>query len=1007
MAGANPAMLIRVAANLAELRANLAEGKSQIETTTAAMQKLAASLDGGPLIQRAHNITAAINQVGISTLTAAQAATQLSVLDRALEKLTLTGKPIPPLMQETADKLRATGDAAKGATVPTESLNVSWGKLVGSYLTAEVILGAVTGAFHAFVGGIASSITAAGNAEKAHVQMVAALRSQGTALPSVITAYQGYATALQQTTIYEDDAIEGAEALLVQVGNVMPRDMKRALDATTNLASGMGIDLHAAVLAVSKAAEGNVTGLKKMGVTVDETKLKSEGFGAVLDAITEKFGGQAAALAGTYQGRLAQLANTWGNVEESIGRAITENATILKVMELVNGTIDRNTGELKNNLTVTTALSDVVILSVRAFSLFATTLDVIQTVGSGFIMGLRTVGMALGDVGIIAFQAARGLSMMQGNFTTAAAMAGPITALKTAVAELGARNETTTGRSVALGNTLQGMAATADGLAAELAKTRGMTVELADAADGGADAWTRQTAAVGANADALKKAAEEQKKYADSLANLNALGATSQEVLDSLDGTVLAGITYYIQRGAKVEDVARLYGLLPAKVEAVKAALEASDKTLKKTTEEFEAIASANRNLTYELRNLQVALPLIPLQSFAGYMAQMPGGLDRAANAAVNLGQVLKKNLNDVLLSVPGTIAAAFTGGGGLEGALKSVAAGIGAAVGGGIGLAVGGKMGSAVGSAIGSLAGPLVGLIGKLFGNNAEKELNPIREAFVQAAGGLATLNARAHEAGVTLDRVLNAKNPESYKAAIDDLNAALQFQDTAMQTLDATVQKYGFTIGELGPRFKQQKLDEQAAGLAQDYQVLIAAGITNVGVLEKMAPAMNEYLKTIQTAGGTIPLQLQAPLQTLADMGLLTDAAGNQLMDLTKLTFAETLDAKFQTLIGSIGKLVDAITRGLGGALGSLPSAFTVPDTTFGGAQASGGDYLVTRPTLFLAGEAGPERASFTPQGRASASSGGSGGGKVIIEIDRRVLAELVVPEIPGVIRRYGLAA
>ena len=37
------------------------------------------------------------------------------------------------------------------------------------------------------------------------------------------------------------------------------------------------------------------------------------------------------------------------------------------------------------------------------------------------------------------------------------------------------------------------------------------------------------------------------------------------------------------------------------------------------------------------------------------------------------------------------------------------------------------------------------------------------------------------------------------------------------------------------------------------------------------------------------------------------------------------------------------------------------------FGGGQASGGDYMVNRPTLFLAGEAGRERATFTPQGRS----------------------------------------
>ncbi len=36
------------------------------------------------------------------------------------------------------------------------------------------------------------------------------------------------------------------------------------------------------------------------------------------------------------------------------------------------------------------------------------------------------------------------------------------------------------------------------------------------------------------------------------------------------------------------------------------------------------------------------------------------------------------------------------------------------------------------------------------------------------------------------------------------------------------------------------------------------------------------------------------------------------------------------------------------------------------FGGAQADGGDYMVSRPTWFLAGEAGPERATFTPIGK-----------------------------------------
>jgi len=44
----------------------------------------------------------------------------------------------------------------------------------------------------------------------------------------------------------------------------------------------------------------------------------------------------------------------------------------------------------------------------------------------------------------------------------------------------------------------------------------------------------------------------------------------------------------------------------------------------------------------------------------------------------------------------------------------------------------------------------------------------------------------------------------------------------------------------------------------------------------------------------------------------------------------------------------------------------------TGFGGFQAEGGDYLVTKPTAFIAGESGPERATFTPLGKGGGSFG-----------------------------------
>lgn len=60
-----------------------------------------------------------------------------------------------------------------------------------------------------------------------------------------------------------------------------------------------------------------------------------------------------------------------------------------------------------------------------------------------------------------------------------------------------------------------------------------------------------------------------------------------------------------------------------------------------------------------------------------------------------------------------------------------------------------------------------------------------------------------------------------------------------------------------------------------------------------------------------------------------------------------------------------------GGGGSFGGVPSGFKM---------AGGGDMMVNRPTLFLAGEAGPERATFTPL------RSGRGGGGMQVYIDAR---------------------
>ncbi len=261
------------------------------------------------------------------------------------------------------------------------------------------------------------------------------------------------------------------------------------------------------------------------------------------------------------------------------------------------------------------------------------------------------------------------------------------------------------------------------------------------------------------------------------------------------------------------------------------------------------------------------------------------------------------------------------------------------------------------------NVATTAVSLLAKLF-SDPEKQVNPVREAFVQLNGGLATLNEKAHAAGVTLTALLNAKNPEAYTKAINDLNDAFKFQDDAMKTLDDTVQKYGFSISELGPAFAAQKLSEQAGTLLQDYQVLTAAGVDHVAIINKMGPALNDYVKQSILAGTAIPSSLKPVLQSMVDLGELTDENGNKLTDLSQLTFSDTLDKKFSTLIDTINKLTDAISRGLGTAINNLPTRkeieivtvySDIDNRTQGGgdtAYASRGGMVTSGGVQYLAG-------------------------------------------------------
>ncbi len=125
MAGSNPSLAVRVTANLEELKKQLQAGGVEIQKTSAQIAKMADSFNGSKLVQQVSQATVAINSLpfGAASLGAKDAARQMDLFERALEKMRLTGQPVPAMIQKTADELRSISEKAKAAEAPVTSLS--------------------------------------------------------------------------------------------------------------------------------------------------------------------------------------------------------------------------------------------------------------------------------------------------------------------------------------------------------------------------------------------------------------------------------------------------------------------------------------------------------------------------------------------------------------------------------------------------------------------------------------------------------------------------------------------------------------------------------------------------------------------------------------------------------------------------------------------------------------------------------------------------------------------
>jgi hypothetical protein len=164
-----------------------------------------------------------------------------------------------------------------------------------------------------------SSVTAALADEKAMRSLEIALQNVGAA--HQVAPIEKFIDALARETGVADDKLRPAfQRLVTATGDVglSQKNLQLAMDVS----AGTGRDLEAVTLALARAFTGSTTGLSRLGAGLDANLLKSKDMDKITAALSDRFSGQAAAAADTYQGKINQLNIAVDEGKELIGVAL-------------------------------------------------------------------------------------------------------------------------------------------------------------------------------------------------------------------------------------------------------------------------------------------------------------------------------------------------------------------------------------------------------------------------------------------------------------------------------------------------------------------------------------------------------------------------------------------------------------------------------------------------------------------------------------------------------------
>jgi len=166
-----------------------------------------------------------------------------------------------------------------------------------------------------------SSLNEYAAAEAAQSKLEGAYKRFPKAANVSIESLRALNREMMQNTRFDDDSAAAMQANLMRF-QLTAGQVRNLTPLIADLAEATGTDLVTAGSAFGKATLGNTRALKALGISYTATGNRAKDTAAIIDLLNKKVGGEAARAGTTTAAKMAILANQYGELKETVGKAV-------------------------------------------------------------------------------------------------------------------------------------------------------------------------------------------------------------------------------------------------------------------------------------------------------------------------------------------------------------------------------------------------------------------------------------------------------------------------------------------------------------------------------------------------------------------------------------------------------------------------------------------------------------------------------------------------------------